>query len=75
MSVCLGQVVVLNHATTQLEATCALVTLDMHLIKTIVLVMVRFYSLFFHLQCTLFVYMIKLNHVIAQLLHYIITLL
>ena len=34
MNVCLKKVVVLNYATTQLEATCALVTLATHLVQT-----------------------------------------
>ena len=34
MNVCLGQVVALNYATTQLEATDALVTLDTNLLLT-----------------------------------------
>ena len=34
MSVCLGQVVALNYATTQLEATHALVTLATNLVET-----------------------------------------
>ena len=35
MSVCLGQVVALNYATTQLKATHALVSLASHLLQTI----------------------------------------
>ena len=41
MNACLEQVVVLNYATTQLEATHAHVTLDTHLLQTIEHAMVR----------------------------------
>ena len=34
MNACLEQVVVLNYATTQLEATCVLVTLDTNFLQT-----------------------------------------
>ena len=44
MNVCLEQVVALNYATTQLEATRVPVTLAIHLLQTIIHAMVREYN-------------------------------
>ena len=52
MSVCLGQVLVLNCVTTHLEATCVLAILAMNLLQTTVHAMVSA-ILLFHACCVI----------------------